>query len=204
MEMRAELKALLQKLEATTIYVTHDQVEALSMGDRIAVMNAGRIIQVNSPLAVYDNPADMFVGGFIGTPPMNFLEAEVAADGGVPLVRLSGGSFRLPAEARVLVGRDLVLGIRAEAIDVERAPGEGLIQATVVVVEPLGSHNLLTVQTGNDLVKVSTRPTFFPEPESDVWLRLEPERIRWMDRDTRAAVETGVEVHPAAEVSASA
>src|SRR5688572_6246302 len=130
MEMRAELKALLQKLEATTIYVTHDQVEALSMGDRIAVMNAGRIIQVDSPLAVYDNPADMFVGGFIGTPPMNFLEAEVAANGGAPIVRLSGGSFRLPAEARPLAGRALVLGIRAEAIGVEAAPGDGLIQAT--------------------------------------------------------------------------
>jgi multiple sugar transport system ATP-binding protein len=201
MEMRAELKALLQKLEATTIYVTHDQVEALSMGDRIAVMNAGQIIQVDSPLAVYDNPADMFVGGFIGTPPMNFLEADVSRDGGAPAVRLSGGSFPIPANAaRSLDGHKLVLGIRAEAIGVEAEAGEGLIRATVVVVEPLGSHNLLTVQTGNDLVKVSARPTFFPPPESEVWLRLEPERIRWMDRETRAAFETGAEVHPAAEV----
>src|SRR5215216_7835399 len=96
MEMRAELKALLQKLGATTIYVTHDQVEALSMGDRIAVMNAGRIVQVDSPLAVYDHPADMFVGGFIGTPPMNFLDAEVVQNGGPPSVQVSGGSFPLP------------------------------------------------------------------------------------------------------------
>jgi len=191
MEMRAELKALLQKLGSTTIYVTHDQVEALSMGDRIAVMNAGRIVQVDSPLAVYDEPADMFVGGFIGTPPMNFLDADVSADGGSPAVQLSGGAFPLPPHAaRPLAGRRLVLGIRAEAIGVEDAPGEGLIHATVVVVEPLGSHNLLTVQTGNDLVKVSARPTFFPQPESDVWLRLEPDRIRWMDRETRAALET--------------
>jgi multiple sugar transport system ATP-binding protein len=201
MEMRAELKALLQKLEATTIYVTHDQVEALSMGDRIAVMNAGRIIQVDSPLAVYDDPADMFVGGFIGTPPMNFVEAEVSGDGAGSAVRLSGGSFPIPASAaRPLVGRKLVLGIRAEAIGVEAEPGEGLIRATVVVVEPLGSHNLLTVQTGNDLVKVSARPTFFPPPDSEVWLRLEPERIRWMDHETRTAFETGIEVHPAAEI----
>ena len=86
MEMRAELKALLRQLGTTTIYVTHDQVEALSMGDRIAVMKAGVIVQVDTPLAVYDHPADTFVGGFIGTPPMNFLDAEVeherrAADG---------------------------------------------------------------------------------------------------------------------------
>jgi multiple sugar transport system ATP-binding protein len=204
MEMRAELKALLLQLEATTIYVTHDQVEALSMGDRIAVMNAGRIVQVDSPLAVYDNPADMFVGGFIGTPPMNFIEAEVSADGGTPIVRLSGGSFPLPGDqAPSLAGRNLVLGIRAEAIGVEAEPAEGSIRATVVVVEPLGSHNLLTVQTGNDLVKVSTRPTLFPEPGSNVWLRLEPERIRWMDRDTREALHTGAEVHPEPEVVAA-
>ena len=78
MNMRAELKALLHELQATTIYVTHDQTEALSMGDRIAVMNAGHIAQVDSPLEVYANPADTFVGGFVGTPPMNFLEAGVA------------------------------------------------------------------------------------------------------------------------------
>jgi multiple sugar transport system ATP-binding protein len=190
MEMRAELKALLHELEATTIYVTHDQVEALSMGDRIAVMNAGRIVQVDTPLAVYDNPADMFVGGFIGTPPMNFLEAEVSSDGGAPAVRLSGGAFPLPAHGvDSLVGRKLVLGIRAEAIGVESEPADGLIRATVIVLEPLGSHNLLTVRTGDDVVKVSTRPNVFPPPESDVWLRIEPERIRWMDRDSRRAIE---------------
>jgi len=201
MEMRAELKGLLQELDATTIYVTHDQVEALSMGDRIAVMNAGRIVQVDNPLAVYDSPTDMFVGGFIGTPPMNFLEAEVAEDGGAPTVRLSGGSLRLPPTvARPLAGREVVLGIRAESIGVEAEGGEGLIRATVRVVEPLGSHNLLTVQTGEDLVKVSTRPTFFPEPGGDIWLRLDLERIRWMDRETRSVIETGAEVHPEVEV----
>ena len=83
LEMRAELKSLLHGLEATTIYVTHDQIEALSMGDRIAVMNKGRIVQLGNPLEVYDNPADTFVGGFIGNPPMNFLDAEVAVNGAV-------------------------------------------------------------------------------------------------------------------------
>jgi multiple sugar transport system ATP-binding protein len=197
MEMRAELKALLQKLDATTIYVTHDQVEALSMGDRIAVMSSGRIVQVDSPLAVYDNPADMFVGGFIGTPPMNFLEAEVAPNGGAPVVRLSGGAFPLRATgADTLAGRKLVLGIRAESIGVETAPGEGLLHATLVVLEPLGSHNLLTVRSGEDTVKVSVRPDLFPEPGADIWLRIEPGRIRWMDRESRSAIETGAERHP--------
>jgi multiple sugar transport system ATP-binding protein len=201
MEMRAELKSLLQELDSTTIYVTHDQVEALSMGDRIAVMNAGRIVQVDHPLAVYDSPSDMFVGGFIGTPPMNFLEAAVEVNGGPPTVRLGGGSFPLDGAAPPqLAGRELVLGIRAEAIGVEEQPGDGLVRAEVVVVEPLGSHNLLTVRAGDDLVKVSARPAFFPAPHSHVWLRIEPARIRWMDRGTRTAVTTGAELHPAAEV----
>ncbi len=198
MEMRAELKALLLKLGTTTIYVTHDQVEALSMGDRIAVMNAGRIVQVDTPLAVYDNPADMFVGGFIGTPPMNFLEAEVSPNGGTPVVRLSGGSFPLRAAGGPPVDRKLVLGIRAEAIGVELEPREGLVRATVVVLEPLGSHNLLTVRSGDDLVKVSAPPDLFVAPDSDVWLRIEPERIRWMDRETGRAIATPTTVESTA------
>jgi multiple sugar transport system ATP-binding protein len=190
MEMRAELKALLLKLEATTIYVTHDQVEALSMGDRIAVMNAGRIVQLDSPLAVYDNPADIFVGGFVGTPPMNFLAAQISADGDLPVVNVSGGSFPLADRAATaLAGRKVVLGIRAEAIVVEPDAGEGLVQASVIVVEPLGSHNLLTVRSGEDVLKVSTPPHLFPPPESLIWLRIEAHRIRWMDADSGTAID---------------
>ncbi|MGH9243105.1 MAG: ABC transporter ATP-binding protein [Acidimicrobiales bacterium] len=189
MEMRAELKRLLQTLDLTTIYVTHDQLEALSMGDRIAVMNAGRIVQVDSPLEVYDNPADMFVGSFVGTPPMNFLEAEVVANADSPEVRLSGGSFPYAgSDVDSFAGRPLTLGIRAENIEVQKEPGPGLVQATVLVLEPLGSHNLLTVLSGDDTLKVAARADLFPPPDSDVWLRIEPERVRWMDRETRNAI----------------
>jgi len=189
MEMRAELKALLRQLGTTTIYVTHDQVEALSMGDRIAVMKAGVIAQVDTPLAVYDHPADTYVGGFVGTPPMNFLHAEVLANGGPPTVHLGGGSFPLAgADGGVLEGRPLTLGIRAEAIEMRPPGSEGTVPAKVIVVEPLGSHNLLTVRVGEDLLKVSTPPDQFPLPDSDVWLALDPSRIRWMDRETGDAV----------------
>jgi multiple sugar transport system ATP-binding protein len=190
MEMRAELKALLLRLGTTTIYVTHDQVEALSMGDRIAVMNAGRIIQLDSPLAVYDHPADTFVGGFVGTPPMNFLAAEIAVDGAGPVVNVSGGSFPGGPAATALAGRKLILGIRAESIVVEPEAAAGLVEATVVVVEPLGSHNLLTVRSGEDLLKVSTSPRLFPQPDSPVWLRLETNHIRWMDPETGSALDS--------------
>ncbi|HET9243162.1 MAG TPA: ABC transporter ATP-binding protein [Gaiella sp.] len=195
LEMRAELKTLLQRLEATTIYVTHDQIEALSMGDRIAVMNKGRIVQLGNPLEVYDNPADTFVGGFIGNPPMNFLEAEVVANGSGSggVVKVSGGSFELPGETAALAGHNLLLGIRAESIGVETAPADGLVRAKVIVLEPLGSHNLLTVRCGDDTLKVSIQPDLFPMADSDVWLRLEPARIRWMDRDTGTAIHAGTE-----------
>jgi multiple sugar transport system ATP-binding protein len=193
LEMRAELKTLLQTLDATTIYVTHDQIEALSMGDRIAVMNKGGIVQLGNPLEVYDNPADTFVGGFIGNPPMNFLEAEVIPNGSGSVVKVSGGSFEIAGDTAALAGHNLLLGIRAEAIGVETAPADGLVRATVIVLEPLGSHNLLTVRCGEDTLKVSIQPELFPQPESDVWLRLEPSRIRWMDRDSGVAIHTGAE-----------
>jgi multiple sugar transport system ATP-binding protein len=193
MQMRAELKTLLHELGATTIYVTHDQTEALSMGDRIAVMNRGRIVQVDTPLEVYDNPSEKFVGDFVGTPPMNFLGASVEADGGSPLVRLSGGSFRID-DAEGLEERRLLLGIRAEAIGVETERADGLIRAAVVVVEPLGSHNLLTLRAGEDVLKVSAPSHFFPDPGSDVFLRIRPAMIRWLDRDTGSLIQRPLRV----------
>jgi multiple sugar transport system ATP-binding protein len=190
MQMRAELKALLQELGTTTIYVTHDQTEALSMGDRIAVMNRGRIVQVDTPLVVYDKPTEKFVGDFVGTPPMNFLAARVESNGAGPTVRVGGGSFAIE-HADGLTNRDLLLGIRAEAIVVETAPGDGLVQASVVVVEPLGSHNLITARAGDDVLKISAPNHFFPEPGSDIWLRLRPAQIRWVDRESGKVIATG-------------
>ena len=142
---------------------------------------------------MYDNPADTFVGGFIGNPPMNFLEAEVSQNGSGSVAKLSGGSFELTGETAALAGHELLLGIRAEAIGVETAAADGLVRAKVIVLEPLGSHNLLTVRCGDDTLKVSVPPDLFPMPETDVWLRLQPARIRWMDRETGVAIHTGTE-----------
>jgi multiple sugar transport system ATP-binding protein len=190
MQMRAELKALLRELGTTTIYVTHDQTEALSMGDRIAVMNRGRIVQVDTPLVVYEHPSDKFVGDFVGTPPLNFLAARVESNGAGPTVRVGGGDFSIE-KADGLANRDLLLGIRAESIAVETQPGEGLIKANVVVVEPLGSHNLITARAGDDMLKISAPNHFFPEPNTDVWLRLRQSQIRWLDRETGKVIASG-------------
>lgn len=188
LEMRAELKRLLQEIKATTIYVTHDQIEALSMGDRIAVMKDGQILQCDRPETVYDLPANQFVGGFIGTPPMNFLQGQVQRQNGHVNVRV--GDFHLqPAESmRSLLqpyeGRPILLGIRAENMETLSRPEQETLQVEVLVVEPLGSQNLLTVKIGDDMVKVATHPTFRVEPGQNVWLRFPAAKIRWVDRDS--------------------
>jgi len=192
LEMRAELKRLLRELKATTIYVTHDQIEALSMGDRIAVMKAGVIQQVDAPGVVYDTPASQFVGGFIGTPPMNFLVGHVQPRDGRLRVRI--GDFELnpaPGTEALLepsAGQTVLLGIRAESMETSATPVEGGLAVEVLVVEPLGSQNLLTVNIGETVVKVATHPDFAVESGTQVWLRFPAEKIRWMDRETGRAL----------------
>jgi multiple sugar transport system ATP-binding protein len=187
LEMRAELKRLLQEIKATTIYVTHDQIEALSMGDRIAVMKAGQILQCDKPETIYDLPTSRFVGGFIGTPPMNFMQGQVQRQNGHVNVRV--GDFNLnPADTmqpllKSYEGKDVLMGIRAENMETLAKPANDALQVEVLVVEPLGSQNLLTVKIGNDLIKVATHPTFRVTPGMDVWLRFPAEKIRWVDRD---------------------
>jgi multiple sugar transport system ATP-binding protein len=186
--MRAELKRLLREIKATTIYVTHDQIEALSMGDRIAVMKDGVIHQCDHPSIVYDQPANEFVGGFIGNPPMNFMQGQVQRENGQ--TRVSIGGFHLtPAESlqpllQPYDGKPILLGIRAENMETLNHPAEDALPVQVLVVEPLGAQNLLTIEIGTDIVKVATHPTFQVAPEDQVWLRFPADKIRWVDRDS--------------------
>jgi multiple sugar transport system ATP-binding protein len=188
LEMRAELKRLLREIEATTIYVTHDQIEALSMGDRIAVMKEGMIQQIDHPSTIYDLPANQFIGGFIGNPPMNFMQGQVQRENGQVTVRI--GDFNLVPENRMQPllrsydGYPIVVGIRAENMETLDQPAPDALKVGVLVVEPLGSQNLLTVEIGEDIVKVATHPTFEVEPSQDVWLRFPADKIRWVDRDS--------------------
>ena len=192
LEMRAELKRLLQEIKATTLYVTHDQIEALSMGDRIAVMKEGEIQQYDIPDTVYDLPANHFVGSFIGNPPMNFMQGQVQRQNGQIRVRI--GDFDLaPSNAMqpLLVpyeGKPIYIGIRAENMEILAKPAGDALQVEVLVVEPLGSQNLLTVQIGEDLVKVATHPTFKVAPGTKVWLRFPEEKVRWVDHDNGQAL----------------
>ncbi len=154
-EMRAELNKLHRRLETTMIYVTHDQVEAMTLGDRIAVMKDGSLQQVAPPLEIYDRPANQFVAGFIGTPPMNFVDGTLAAQNGRLCFDEGSALLRLPErfgpalEGRV--GRKAILGIRPEIItvrpDAAAAGDQDLLGVRVNVVEPLGDEMLLYLAT---------------------------------------------------------
>ena len=194
LEMRAELKRLLSEIGTTTVYVTHDQVEAMSMGDRIAVMRTGKILQLGKPLDIYQRPVDRFVGGFIGNPPMNFLSATLDGGSGTMVAGVAGaGTVKIePAVAATLAGyagKEVTLGIRAENIEVRREATEGdTLKAQVLVVEPLGSHDLLTCRIGSEQIKVATRPDMNVSSDEVIHLALEHERTVWMDPETERTI----------------
>ncbi|NLG98760.1 MAG: ABC transporter ATP-binding protein [Chloroflexi bacterium] len=195
LEMRAELKRLLRDIKATTLYVTHDQIEALSMGDRIAVMKDGTIQQYDHPNTVYDKPANRFVGSFIGTPPMNFLEGQVKHTADQVQVQVGDHCLVPTPEIEPLLrsydGQRVAVGIRAENMEAMKEASEGALKVEVSVIEPLGSQNLLTVRIGEDIVKVATHPNFTVEPGDDIWLRFPVEKIRWVDWESGKALYPG-------------
>ena len=181
LQARADLKRLHNEVKRTTIYVTHDQVEAMSMGDRIAVMRDGVIVQVDAPMAIYDRPATQFVGSFIGSPPMNFLQGTLR--GGT----FSGDGFSIPV-ARVPAGgegRTLLMGVRAEHLTL----GGGDIPARVLVSEPLGSHALITAMVGKAPLKVQVPIDTHVRPDEEIRLGVPPALVRWMDQATGEALQ---------------
>jgi multiple sugar transport system ATP-binding protein len=178
LEMRAELKGVLAASKTTTIYVTHDQVEAMSLADRIAIMNAGSIVQADRPVEVYRNPAARFVGSFIGNPPMNFLAAERAGPG---QWRVAGRVLPGPDSAR----ERIEFAIRPE----DMALGEGGIAADVRVVEPLGPHTLVTADVDGHLFRAILESDTPVAPGDTVTLVPQPDRIRWFDPETAGALQ---------------
>ncbi|MEI9409628.1 ABC transporter ATP-binding protein [Mesorhizobium salmacidum] len=177
LEMRAELKGVLAGSKTTTIYVTHDQVEAMSLADRIAVMHQGRIVQAASPVEVYRNPAARFVGSFIGNPPMNFLPATKTANGNwnVAGLALSG-----PKSDR----QKVEFAIRPEDVD---AGGEGL-PATVRIIEPLGPHTLVTCDVEGALFRAVLESGAAIAVGDRLRLAPRSDRIRWFDPETTQAL----------------
>ena len=148
-QMRAEIKRLHNRLGVTSVYVTHDQVQAMTLADRIVVMNDGRIEQVGTPMELFNNPANTFVAGFLGSPPMNQLRATVAEGGAL----IDGTLIKLDGNLSAQTGREIIVGIRPEHVTLKKSKTSSALPIALDLVEPLGSEALLHAQfAGSDVV----------------------------------------------------
>ena len=193
-QMRVELKRLHERLETTAIYVTHDQVEAMTLGARVVVMKDGVVHQVGEPLEVYSKPRNKFVAGFIGSPAMNFLETTIVESSGALYAEAPGLRVKVPADRASRLarykGQAVTLGIRPE--DLREATGSDphdlVFEAVVEVVEPLGSEILLDTQVGNQTIVARVDPTVRTKHHQKIRLAFIPDRIHFFDNSTQEAI----------------
>jgi multiple sugar transport system ATP-binding protein len=187
--MRGELKRLHRDLGATMIYVTHDQLEAMSMADRVAVMNLGELQQVGTPSEIYHQPANMFVADFIGQPSINFIPCCPASkDGSLSILVAQQMNLPVPEHYHQAVYRagqaDLVLGVRPQAVRLSPGEREGGLKGSVYVVEPLGEYAVVTVRVGEIFVRAITVPTFTADHDTPATLSFNEREIMLFDKAT--------------------
>ena len=187
-QMRAEIARLHQRLNTTTIYVTHDQVEAMTLAKHIVVMNKGMIQQVGAPLELYANPANTFVAGFIGSPSMNFFDVELEDHGGVPWVKGNGVETEVPERFRTqLATSELVLGVRPEHIT-EANGGSSHLTQSIEVLEPLGSEVHALGNVRGQALTAKLEPTTQVKVGDDVPLAINLDHVHLFDRKTGLSV----------------
>jgi ABC-type sugar transport systems, ATPase components len=177
--MRGEIKGLHQRLGVTTIYVTHDQVEAMTMADRIVVMNGGKVEQVGAPLDLYDHPANLFVAGFIGSPAMNFIEGTVTSEGFAAL------DVTLPLTNSPPSGTKAVYGIRPENLSLA---DDGL-PAKIALIEPMGSETQVTMTLGGHTITGVFRERIAARPGDTIHIRPDLKAIHLFDAATGLRIE---------------
>jgi multiple sugar transport system ATP-binding protein len=184
--MRTELKKLHQTLKITTIYVTHDQEEAMTLGTRIAIMNEGVLQQTGSPLEVYNQPANMFVAGFIGSPAMNMLDGELIQKDGEIIGDFGIISYPVPLEvAEKCSSKKIVLGVRPEHITLSEKKLSGAFKAKVEVIEPIGREYVISISADGTSLTVLTKLEKLLQPEDEVWVKFDEERMHIFDRETK-------------------
>jgi multiple sugar transport system ATP-binding protein len=188
-EMRTEIKRLHLKQGSTTIYVTHDQIEAMALADRIVIMHEGVLQQVGSPEEVYAHPANMFVARFVGSPVMNIVNASVSADKGAAHVTVEGAAegFAFPAELLPKLERhkhvngNLALGVRPEGVLVRYDEAEGYMPVEAHIIEPLGSHDIVDLQVGKQMLRARTRSGYVKSAGDRVFARIDPAQAHFFD-----------------------
>jgi multiple sugar transport system ATP-binding protein len=178
--MRVEIKELHQRLRTTTVYVTHDQIEAMTMANKIVVMRDGRVEQVGKPLELYDRPANLFVAGFIGSPAMNFLQGKITMRSGKQIVTTDEG-IELPLQGvKAEEGRAVTYGVRPEHITI----GEGGIPVAVSVFEPTGSETLIFGRVGGVPIDALIRERIEDEPGKTMPFRIDTRKVHVFDSAT--------------------
>ncbi|MDE2790932.1 MAG: sn-glycerol-3-phosphate ABC transporter ATP-binding protein UgpC [Paracoccaceae bacterium] len=185
--MRAEIKELQQRLKTTTVYVTHDQIEAITMSDKIVVMRNGRVEQVGSPLDVFDRPANRFVAGFIGSPAMNFLEGQIVSSGnGQEFVTASGLACQLPDMWSQPVNQCASIGIRPEHIDLAEEGTPGAFSLRISVVEPTGADTMIIARSGTDELSAMIKGRHRLVPGDSICLKPMPGMLHFFASDGTA------------------
>ena len=193
-QMRGELKRLHERLETTAIYVTHDQVEAMTLGDRVVVMKDGTVQQVGEPLEVYSRPRNKFVAGFIGSPAMNFIDTTITEAAGGLYAETTGLHVKAPPEQAARLasykGQCVTLGIRPEDLRETKGsdPHDVSFDAVVDVVEPLGSEILLETRVGSQTIIARVDPTVRARLHEKIRLAYIPERLHFFDNRTEEAI----------------
>ena len=186
--MRGEIKHLQKRLDITSIYVTHDQVEAMTMADRIAVMSNGKLQAFDTPEELYDRPKTLFVASFVGNPPMNFVDMEVAQSNGEFVATAGTLTLTVPkerAEAAAAINGSVTMGIRPEDIQVA---SDGEIKGEIFVVEPLGREDLLTVHIGGHSFLVLANPEDEHAPGEQVSLAFDSNQLQFFDPNTEKSL----------------
>ena len=187
--MTGELRALHNRLGATTVYVTHDQLEAMSLADKIAIMNRGVIEQLGTPQAIYERPASLFVADFIGAPPMNFLDFRAGVGTGARSIRLGDVVVAVPQIREDLAERDLVLGVRPEDV---RLGNTGALPGEVFAAEYLGTTQIVTLATPHGMVRARLPADVAVRRGEHVGLAFNCEKLSLFDKATGRAVHTAL------------
>jgi ABC-type sugar transport system ATPase subunit len=196
--MRAYLKRLHIELGYTMIYVTHDQEEAMALADHVAVMHEGLVRQVGTPQEVFHNPSDVFVAGFIGEPPMNFLGCAYHQEGGRHVLSHNGITIEMPSQSQALAQRGAIpqgvtLGIRPFYIDIGlEKSARHTIPAEVFVVEPLGDMTVVSANVLETRLQIVTAPDFRAQPKQTLWLAFDPAHTLLFDTETGHALTNPV------------
>ena len=195
-QMRTEIHKLHIRLQTTIIYVTHDQIEAMTMGDRIVVMKGGIIQQVADPITIYDTPKNKFVAGFIGSPPMNFMNGRLSKKSGKVYFEEGKLTVKLVedmySKIAPYIGRELIMGIRSEDIYdklfVSEAPPENIVRVTCEVVEPMGSEVYLYLNTGRHTFVARVGAHDKPQVNQDMDLVFDMSKVHFFDKETEETI----------------